>query len=62
MIMVAQLLVATTLIVGLIALRVYADRRALRETLRKNQTEQKEECTSCALKTTRQNRASLRPF
>jgi hypothetical protein len=62
MIMVAQFLVATTLIVGLIALRVYADRCALRDTLRKNQTEHKEECMSCTLKTTRQNRASLRPF
>ena len=51
-------LVATALIVGFFALRIFADRRALQETLRKNQTEQKEECVSCALKTTQQNPAS----
>ena len=51
-------LIATVLIVGFVVLRLFADRRALQETLRKNKTDQNEECMSCTLKTTQQNPAS----
>jgi hypothetical protein len=55
-----QFLVATVLIIGLVLLRMFADRCAVRHRLRKNQTEQREECISCALKTTQQNHVSPR--
>ena len=58
----AHILIATVLIVGLVLLRMFADRCALRATLRKNQMEKKEECISCALKTTQQNHDSPRQF
>jgi hypothetical protein len=58
--MLAHLLVATALIVAFILLRMFADRSVLRDRLRKDQTEEREECISCALKTTQLNRASTR--
>jgi len=58
--MLAHLLVATALIVALILLRIFADRRVLRDRLLKDQTEEREECISCTLKTTQLNRASAR--
>ena len=51
-------LIATVFIVALILLRLFADRRALRERLRNDPIGKKEECISCALKITQLTRNS----
>jgi len=54
-----QCLIAAALIVGLIVLRIFAERQAKQEEIRRGYTNEchEEECMSCALKTTRRSRA-----